>query len=229
MRPSSGAALTTAVLILVAAPVWAQTETPARASLPALADLPAAPYATMGMKLEKTFLKIDVLALTLRVDEQTAGQIGLVVVDHPKYERDLEAPVAQLAITPRTAIAEIEFLRGVSLDQFMDGVRDDMKKALDAGWLEAETFAFLSDSLPVWFGFLDARRIQDGDRLSYAVKGDTLRTVYWGAMEDEILLDQTDVGRQNVLALLGAYFAPKSSFRKALVRSLWEGWDPTDP
>ena len=87
----------------------------------------------------------------------------------------------------------------------------------------------LRDSLPVWFGFLEERRIQDGDRLSYEIRADTLRTVYWGTDEGEILLDQTDVGRQNVLALLGAYFAPGSSFRKKLVRSLWRGWDPSDP
>jgi len=126
-------------------------------------------------------------------------------------------------------VAEIVFMRGINLDQFLDGVNEDMMKAVDVGWLGPEMFVTLRDSLPVWFGFLEERKIRHGDRLQYRIRGDTLRTVFWGIDEDEVLLDQTDIGRQRVMALLGAYFAPKSSFRKELVESLWKGWDPTDP
>ncbi len=224
---ASSMLLTATAMLPATARAQAQAATDTRQ--PSVTDLTDAPHATMGMKLEKTFLKVDVLALTIRVDEHTAGSIGEIIEDHTEYVRDLEAPVAALAIAPRTAVAEIEFLRSVSLDQFLDGVDEDMKKAREAGWLEPETFALLGDSLPVWFSFLQERRIQDGDRLAYQVRGDTLRTVFWGTSEGAILLDQTDVGRQRVLALLGAYFAPGSSFRKDLVRSLWRGWDPSDP
>ena len=196
---------------------------------PWIARLSAAPYATMGSKLEKTLFKVDVLTLTLRVDGTTADRIGETVSNADKYDDDLEDPIAEAAIQAPEAVAEIEFLRGVRLDQFLGGIEDDMRRAVDVGWLRPDTFAMLRDSLPVWFGFLEERKIHDGDRLQYHIRGNTLRTVYWGVTENEVLLDQTDVGRQNVLALLGAYFAPRSSFRRELVQSLWRGWDPQDP
>ena len=110
---ASSMLLTATAMLPATARVQAQAATDTRQ--PSVTDLTDAPHATMGMKLEKTFLKVDVLALTIRVDEHTAGSIGEIIEDHTEYVRDLEAPVAALAIAPRTAVAEIEFLlEGVS-------------------------------------------------------------------------------------------------------------------
>lgn len=189
--------------------------------IPELAIIPAREGGTMTMKLERTIFKVDVLTLALRVDAATAADIASVVADEPDYDDDLAPEIAGRAIRADEAVAKIEFLRGVSLDQFLDAVRDDMQKAVDAGLLEPEGYRMVSEGLPQWFGFLRERRIRDGDRISYHVRGDTLRTVYSDPAGD-ILLDQTDVGRPRVRALLGAYLAPGSSFREGLIRSLWE-------
>lgn len=195
------------------------------APVPAISGLPDAPWATMAMKLEKTIFNVDVLRLVVRVDPGTAGRIEHAVAGRTEYDDDLQTPVAEIALEAPEAVARIEFLRDVSLDQFLDGVDDDMRRARDAGLLTAEGYARVRDGLPEWFGFLEARRIHEGDEIAYHVRGDTIRTVFRG-VDGDVLLDQTDVGRQHVLALLGAYFAPKSSFRKGLVRSLWRGAPP---
>lgn len=178
----------------------------------------------MGMKLERTLFQVDVLTLHVRVDSATAAAIGSLVRAEPSYDDTTAARVADRVLRAGEVVAEIEFLRDVGLDRFVDGVREDMRKAVDAGWLEPEGYRAVSEGLPEWFAFLRERRIREGDRISYHVRGDTLRTVY-ADPEDEVLLDQTDVGRQNVLALLGAWLAPGSSFREDLIRSLWEGPD----
>lgn len=196
-------------------------------SSPWMSKLPASPNGTMGSKLERTILSVDILNLTLRLDPGTADRLTQAIAGIEKYDDDHEDSVAEIAIAPQEAVAEIVFMRGVNLDQFLDGVNDDMIKAVDVGWLGPEMFVTLRDSLPVWFSFLEERKIQNGDRLQYHVRADTIRTVFWGIDEEEMLLDQTDIGSQNVMALLGAYFAPKSSFRKELVESLWKGWDPS--
>lgn len=192
-----------------------------------VSKLPASPHATMGSKLERTILSVDILNLTLRLDPETANRLTQAIAGIEKYDEDHEAAVAEIAIAPREAVAEIVFMRGIDLDQFLDGINDDMIKAVEVGWLGPDMFVTLRDSLPIWFGFLEERKIRSGDRLQYHVRADTIRTVFWGIVEEEMLLDQTDVGSQNVMALLGAYFAPKSSFRKELVESLWKGWDPS--
>ncbi len=195
----------------------------------AVDELPETPYATLGMKLEKTIFKVDVLALTLRVEPTTARRIAASVGRAGGRPRAAAGEVAEAVLAAPRAAADLVFLRDVRLDQFVDGVSEDVARAVDAGWVEPATARMLADSLPVWFAFLGERRIRDGDRLSYRIAGDTLRTVFWGVEEGAVLLDQTDVGRQNVLALLGAYVAPGSSFRRGLVASLRGGWTPPAP
>lgn len=202
-------------------PVPAAAAVQSSAGTPGLGALPDLEAATMEMKLERTIFKVDVLTLGVRVDSATAADLDAVVDTASGYDDAVEARLAERALRADEAVGEIEFLRGASLGQFLDGVRDDMRKAVDAGWLEPAGYRAVSEGLPEWFGFLRERGIRDGDRISYHVRGDTLRTVYSDPAGD-VLLDQTDVGLQHRRALLGAWLAPGSSFREDLIRSLWE-------
>lgn len=188
---------------------------------PALSLLPDGRFSTMHMLLEKTILSVDVLTLDVRVDPAAAGRIADALSGVEQHGDADEAPVAQAALEADELVGRIEFQRNIRLDQFLDAIDEDMQKAVDVGWLEPAAYREVRDGLPVWFSFLEERRIRDGDRLSYHVRRDTLRTVFATA-DGEVLLDQTDVGRQNVMALVGAWFAPNSSFRKKLVQSLFE-------
>ncbi|MFV1986387.1 MAG: hypothetical protein ACC682_03860 [Gemmatimonadota bacterium] len=191
------------------------------AAPPGLEMLPDGPGSTMEYKLERTFLKVDVLLLTVRVDRATAGRLATVLDAESRYSREQEEAVAGIVSDAAEGVAEIEFLRDVTLEQFLDGAGEDMGHARDAGWIDPDTFQQVTGSLPEWFAFLSDRGIKKGDRLTYHVLGETLRTTYRQTGEAKLSLDQTDVGQQNVMALWGGYFAPGSSFREGLTRSLW--------
>lgn len=183
--------------------------------------IPERENGTMRMKLERTIFQVDVLTLGVRVDSATAAAIDRLMDGGSAYDEAAAARIAERALEAEEVVAGIEFLRDVSLERFLDAVREDMRKAVDAGWLAPEGYRTVSEGLPRWFDFLRERGIRDEDRVSYHVRGDTLRTVYSDPAGD-ILLDQTDVGRQHRRALLGAWLAPGSSFREDLIRSLWE-------
>jgi hypothetical protein len=192
----------------------------AQDGLPALDDLPPAPASTLSTKLEKTIFKVDVLDLSLRVDSTAADRLARLRDAEPRYEDRLEAPVADAVRVADSAVAEIVFLRDVRLGQFLDGVDDDMSRAERAGWIDRDTYERVRDGIASWFAGLRNRGLRKGDRLLYRIREDTLRTVYvTGA--GEVLVDQVDVGRDNVLTLLGGYLAPGASMRRGLIRSLW--------
>lgn len=182
------------------------------------ASLAEGPYARMHMLWEKTFLKVDVLTLDVRVGEETAARLGPLAGGR-SYSKRLADSLAAAALDARDAFVRIRFERNVSLDQFLDGVRGNLRKARDAGIIGAATYDTISSGLPRWFAFLRERGIHDGDRILYRIRGDTLRTAFV-ARDGDVLLDQTDLGAERRLAVLGSYFVRGSDFRDGLIRSL---------
>ena len=180
-------------------------------------------YAVMETVLEKTIFKVDVLRLEVRVDTATARRLeSLVRSAHRSQE--VEDPIALAVLAAPHAIARVTFERNISLKQFLDAVEDGMQKTADAGWLSEEEFLDINGWMPRWFGFLAEDGIRDGDVITYRLSGDTLRKVY-RTVAGEIPLDEILVGRKHRYGVLGAYFAPKSSFRKKLLRSLFRTLD----
>ncbi len=178
-------------------------------------------HARMHMLLEKTIFKVDVLTLdiwlgpweTARLDSLLAGR---------EFSRSLADSVAAVALDSRNVWARIEFQRGVSLDQFLGGIRENLRDAEKVGIVTHEEYEAIVTSLPRWYAFLADRRIHSGDQMFYRIRGDTLHTVFRSA-EGENLLDQVDVGPERRLSVLGGYFAPNSDFREKLVKSLFRG------
>ncbi len=177
------------------------------------------PFSEMSTLLEKTLFKVDVLTLQVRVSEETAAELSRLVRGR-EYSDELADSAAAVVLRERDAWARIEFQRSVSLNQLVDGIRDNMKKAVEAGLLEEEDFATITAAMPVWFGFLAVEGASRGDEILYRIRGDSLRTVY-RTVGKEVLLDQVDVGPERRMAVLGSYFAPGSDFRKGLIRSLF--------
>ena len=180
--------------------------------------LAAGEHSRMHMLLEKTIFQVDVLTLEIRFGPETAAQLDSLV-DGREFSKNLADSAAAIALESRDVWARIEFKRGVGLDQFLEGVRDNLRRAEAAGILSAEDYSFIAANLPIWYAFLADRRIQPGDRMVYRMRGDTLRTVFQ-SVGGEVLLDQVDVGPERRLSVLGGYFAPDSDFRDKLVRSL---------
>lgn len=178
------------------------------------ASLAHGPSARACMLMERTIFQVDVLTLDLRFGPDTAERL----------RRQLEqgAPrdaLARTAMESRNVFARLEFLRNVGMDQFLDGVRTDLRRTVRAGLIDEETFAAVSSGLPRWYGFLEGRGVRDGDEVLYRIRGDTLVSGYRSA-NGEMLLEQTDVGPERRLSVLGSYLVEGSSFRERLLDSM---------
>jgi hypothetical protein len=211
-----GLSFLTAAGLTIAVPAPGQSTT----NLPMdTASLSSGAQCCMHVLLEKTIFKVDVLTLEIRFGQEDQHEIGRLVSGRD-YSRSVADSVADIAVNSRDAFARIEFLRDVSLSQFVDGVREDLGHARDAGIIGRSDYEMISANIPRWFSFLEERGIRKGDRILYRIKGDTLRTQYI-RVNGELALDQTDLGAERRLAVLGSYLAPKSSFRRGLIGSLF--------
>lgn len=172
----------------------------------------------MRMLLEKTIFNVDVLKLTVDLYGSSADRIRAMAGAEPLTGAAQDS-VARVAADATCARAELAFVRDVSLGRFLDAIRKSSRAARDAGFIDSETLRFIDRSLPEWYAFLEGRGVRDGDRMSYRIRGDTLNVVYRSG-DDELLLDQTDVGAARRRSVLAGYFAPGSDFREGLLRSL---------
>jgi len=215
--------VTTAVilsLVLTADVAAARAQvSPAGAKPMDAAGLGTGPYARMSTLLEKTIFKVDVLRLEVSFSEGDAARIASLARSR-RYSTALADSIAAVAIGAGDVYVRLRFVRSVSLDQFVAGVREDLRRTPVAGIISWADYERISDNLPVWFSFLAERRILDGDELHYWIHGDTLHTQY-RSVDGEILLDQVDVDPSAPRSVLGAYFVRGSSFREGLIRSLF--------
>jgi hypothetical protein len=113
----------------------------------------------------------------------------------------------------------MQFVRDVPLNRWMGVVRDNLEEAREAGLISRDVERRVSDALPVWFAALKERGYLKGDRVTYSVTPDALRTVV-AAASGQVLLDMTEKGDEARRVVLATYFAPKSDTRGPLLRSL---------
>lgn len=211
-----------------AAPVFAQAARPGPPAEPVdTTGLGHGPHAHMHMLLEKTLFRVDVLTLDVRLGVDETRRIDALLDGAGSGGGDrlgdrLRDSLAAVALGAHDALARIEFQRNVSLDQFLGGIRDNLRKATRAGVIQPATFHAISDALPRWYAFLADRGIRSGDEMHYRIRGDTLHTVYVG-VDGAVLLDQVDEGSERRLSVLGGYFAPGTDFREKLIDSLASG------
>ena len=95
-------------------------------------DLAKGPYSSMHMLLEKTFLKVDVLTVDVRFGNAIHAKLK-ELAQGKAYSDALGKQVANVAIAADDAVVQLKFARDVSLNQWMDAVRDNLKQARDAG------------------------------------------------------------------------------------------------
>ena len=175
------------------------------------------PSLTTRALLEKTIFKVDVLTLELWLGPETVERLT-PLLPLEDDERSREA-AARIALDSRDAWAELIFQRNVSLDQFLGGIDENMRRARDAGLITSEGYHLVADGLSRSYAPLAADGIDEGDRIFYRILGDTLHTVYQ-RRGGELVVDQTDIGPERRLSLLGSFFVEGSDFRKDLVGSL---------
>jgi hypothetical protein len=177
----------------------------------------AAPFLTARTLLEKTIFKVDVLTLELWLGPETVARLApLLPLSNSNEAREA---AARIAGDSRDAWAELIFQRSIGLNQFLGGIDENMRRARDAGLITSEGYDLVATGLPRAFAPLDQDGIAAGDRILYRVRGDTLRTVYQRET-GELVVDQTDIGPERRLSLLGSFFVAGSDFRPGLLESL---------
>lgn len=176
----------------------------------------AEPSLTTRTLMEKTIFQVDVLTLELWLGPETVRRLSDVL---PLRDDESHDAAALIALDSRDAWAELVFRRGVRLDQFLGGIDENMRRARDAGLLTPEGYELVATGLPRSYAPLAEDGIAEGDRIFYRIRGDTLRTVYQ-RVDGELVVDQTDVGPERRLSLLGSFFVEGSDFREGLVGSL---------
>ena len=119
-------------------------------------DLAHGPYSSMHMLLEKTFLKVDVLTVDVRFGKSAHARLAKLARGKA-YSEALGKEAAKIAISADDALVQLRFVRDVSLDQWMDGVRENLQQARDAGLISKKTQQRVGQGLPSWFAPLAER------------------------------------------------------------------------
>ncbi len=204
---------TTLGLSLVCATAWA-------AGVPSLndSDLGKGAFSKMHMLLEKTILKVDVATIDVRVDPKTEKRFADIKKGKP-YSSSVEKQLAQAALSANTAVIQLKFVRDVSLDQWIDGVRESLEKAQKAGLIDGGLRAKVSAGLPKWFQALKDSGFHEGDRVIYRISPGKLRTVAV-TRGGKVAVDRSDTGNDKTKLVLASYFAPGTDYRELLLKSL---------
>lgn len=177
-----------------------------------------AAWSHMHMLLQKSVFKVDVLTVDICFDAATAARIGGIAARGPLKGAAAQA-VTRAALDGRRAFARVEFVRDVSLGQFLDGVGDDLRKARDTGLIADSTYRVISTGLPRWYAFARARGIHKGDQIIYEMEPDAIRTRFL-TREGTTPLDDVEPGRARRNSPLASWLAPGSEFRAKLLESL---------
>lgn len=205
----------------------ANDERPPRGETPpgleeGLAD-PGAPR--MSTKLERTILGIDVIRVEIRFGPRTAGRLAELAGREPESDRAAAAladSVAGLGLASTNALVDIDILRDLPLDRYLEETRKNLRIAAESGYLPRPDLQTVASRLRPWFSFLEGRDLKEGDRLAYRIRNDTVRTLYWDA-DGYRLLDQTNPHAAGTRrAVLGGYLAEGVELREGLVESVLE-------
>jgi hypothetical protein len=190
------------------------------ADLPSLgeAGLASGSLSSMHMLLEKTLLKVDVATIDVKVGPSVQEKFKQALAGK-SYSPAVEGDLAKIAIGADRAVIQLKFVRDVSLDQWIGGVRESLVAAEKAGLISGAVRQQVSEGLPVWFQPVKARGYHDGDRVLYRIDASGLRTVAV-TKEGQVLVDRTDAGPDKSRIVMASYFAPGTDYRQLLLSSL---------
>jgi hypothetical protein len=210
-----------ATLLLLAAPLSGSAG--AEGPLPSLdaPDLAQGQYAYMQMLLQKTFLRINVATVEVRVDKATQARLAAIARGQA-YSDGLEQQLANVIVGAERAVVSARFKRDIPLKRYLGVVRDNLEAARKAGLIAADLEKKVSQGLPQWFGPLADRGLLKDDRVIYDVGPDSLRTVVVSAA-GQVLVDRLDREQGVRKVVLPSYFGPGCDTRELLLRSLVGG------
>lgn len=179
------------------------------------------PFSTMSMEYQRhlLFLKFHVFKLEIQFGSAVAGRIEREAKGKT-FSAAIEQKLASIALEAEDALIQLRFLRDIDIGHFLDKALETTEKVYQDRLISQDLYQELERELPNYYACLNERGIRIGDSMFYRIIGDHLRVVYESA-DGQVLIDQTQSGREHILAVLGGYFVPKSEFRKDLIRSIF--------
>lgn len=173
----------------------------------------------MRVFLEKTLFRVDVLSLEIRVDQPTADALERAIKGQ-EHTAVLERKIVAIVLETKAATANLSFLRAFTREDFIAGVRADVKRAYEGKLIDRAEYLRVYRGMPAWFAFLGERGVRAGDWLLHRGGPNGLRTVYTDE-EGKILMDRTMPGRAPTRTLLASFLCPGGELREPLVESLF--------
>lgn len=184
------------------------------------AGLAKGPFATMAMRYERTIFNVDVLQLEVGFDPETARTFSSLV-EGRLYDEALAQQVVEAALEAPDVMVRTQFLRDVSLDQFLGGMRDNLRNARENGYLTEAEESLIARETTDGYAVLEGRGIRKDEVMWYRIRGDTLHVAFV-ALDGKVLVEERPVGPERRMAVLGGYLAEGSDFREDLIRSLFQ-------
>lgn len=177
--------------------------------------------ADLNTVLTKTMLHVHVARLDVHVDAATAAAVQAAIGNAQSASNALADSIATPYMAASAASTTMEFLRSVSLSQFLGGQTDALKHLVRAGMLSQSAADEIAKDTETQFAFLQDEGIDKGDKIINEVRGDSLTTRFVAADGSEGA-NFTRVGPERRIGLLGDYFGPHSDFRAGLIQSAIE-------
>lgn len=209
----AAAAALFAAVVVAAAPASAQT------AAVDTSGLAAGPYSTMHAKVERTIFNVDVIRVVVRFDQPTQQRIASLARGK-SFSTAISKQIAVAASQAPNAFAQTTFLRNVSVDEYVREASKDLARAAKAGMLSQSDYQAAVSDLRKDFASIKARGFHEGDRLLYRVRPDSVRKVVVSS-DGKVLVDKTATGSGRAHAVLDAYFAPGSTLRDRLIKSIF--------
>ena len=110
----------------------------------------------MHMLFQKTFLRINVATIEVRVDKPAQTQLASLAQGQ-KYSDGLAQQLAGVAIGAQRAVVQMTFKRDVGLNRWIDVVRENLEQARKAGLISPDLERRVGQGLPQWFSPLKER------------------------------------------------------------------------
>jgi hypothetical protein len=178
------------------------------------------PYATLQGVLKKTFFRVKVVQVEMRVDPPTQRELA-AITSGKRYSPERAEQVIEAAMDADDVLVTAELKRNVPFDLYLEALYADLGRAERTGLISADAYQALAWLVPDWLEPIEDRGLRKGDRLVCRITANGLRIVYESA-DGKVLLDRAARGREPGRAVLAAYLAPGTNLSEMLVRSLFD-------
>ena len=190
-----------------------------RAHAEAEAGLAAGPFAVLQAVLKKSFLKLEVARVQIRVDPDTQRKLATIAEGRKRTDA-LESGAVQAVMQSRNVLISSEVRRDVPFARYSEAVQSDLVAARESGMVTENAYWVIVRLVPDWLRPLRDRGLKKGDRFLCRIEGGSMRVTFRDT-DGRTLVERSLENSEAARAVLAGYLAPDSSCRNELLGSLF--------